>query len=168
MIRPLAPPHSFQVQAASGWLELGNVSEAWNELQALPKSLRSHPHALDLYWQVYAAWNKWDRAHEVADRLVRDFPDESCGWVHRSYALRRLRGGGVRPALDALHPAADRFPDEPVIPYNLACYCAQLGELTEARKWLKRAMKAGDERVIHRMALADPDLQPLKTAGYLK
>ena len=33
MIRPLAPPHSFQIQAASGWLELGNVAEAWNELQ---------------------------------------------------------------------------------------------------------------------------------------
>jgi hypothetical protein len=44
---------------------------------------------------------------------------------------------------------------------NLACYECQLGDLSQARKWLETAFKAGDRKELKRMAMADPDLKPL-------
>ena len=58
-------------------------------------------------------------------------------------------------------PAARRFADNSIIPYNLACYCSQLKQPTEARAWLDRAVALGDATEPWRMANQDPDLQPL-------
>jgi len=60
-----------------------------------------------------------------------------------------------------LLPAAETFPGEPTIPYNLSCYACQLQRLAEARTWLRRAFQLGDKDKLKAMALADPDLQPL-------
>ena len=45
-------------------------------------------------------------------------------------------------------------------PYNLACYCVQLGRLDECQVWFKMAM-AIDEQTVKRAAIDDPDLKPL-------
>ncbi len=45
--------------------------------------------------------------------------------------------------------------------YNLACYECQLGNLKEAREWLKQAFNLGDAKQMKLAALDDPDLQPL-------
>jgi len=37
--------------------------------------------------------------------------------------------GGAKAAWDALLPAADKFPNNPNIPYNLACYACQMNKL---------------------------------------
>jgi hypothetical protein len=60
-----------------------------------------------------------------------------------------------------LLPAAKKFPDESVIPYNLSCYACQLNQLDIARHWLERAVIAGKKEYIKKMALADDDLKPL-------
>ena len=60
-----------------------------------------------------------------------------------------------------LLPAVELFPKLWLVPYNLACYCAQLGRLQEARQWLKKAFKLGDAKEVKLMALDDPDLEPL-------
>jgi hypothetical protein len=36
-----------------------------------------------------------------------------------------------------------------------------MGQLADARKWLRRALDTGDRSGIKLMALSDPDLQPL-------
>jgi hypothetical protein len=53
-----------------------------------------------------------------------------------------------------------KFPSEYLIPYNLACYCAQLGELEESMQWFKKAMVI-DTKAVQKIAVDDPDLQPL-------
>jgi hypothetical protein len=68
----------------------------------------------------------------------------------------------VPAAWDALLPAFEKFPGEPIIPYNLACYACQMGKLDDARLWLDRAMKIADKREIKLMALNDEDLKPLR------
>ena len=72
-----------------------------------------------------------------------------------------MTGGGIQAAWDALLPAADRFPSQLMIAFNLACYACQLGRLEEAREWLRKAMELGDEKEIKTRALDDPDLEPL-------
>jgi hypothetical protein len=56
--------------------------------------------------------------------------------------------------------ASKKFRRNWTIPYNLACYCAQLGELDESQQWFKAAM-AIDESGTKRVAIDDPDLKPL-------
>jgi hypothetical protein len=48
-----------------------------------------------------------------------------------------------------------------VIPYNLACYACQLGDLDDARRWLERAVALRSRADLRRLALNDHDLQPL-------
>ena len=97
-----------------------------------------------------------------AETLVRVAPGRSAGWVHRAYAMRRVRHGGLQLAWAALLPAYQMFPKEEIIPYNLACYAAQSGRLDAAWDWLHKAMEAaGDMKVIKERALHDCDLQPL-------
>jgi predicted Zn-dependent protease len=158
----------LHLKAAEGWVELGSPAEALIELESVGELERGQPPVLEMFWRVYCAWNKWQPAYEVAERLVERFPDEPAGWIDRAYALRRMKGGGLPAAFDALLPALKRFPFEPVIPYNLACYCAQMARIVEAQDWLEQAMVVGDRKRLRRMALADPDLAPLKEMGLLK
>jgi tetratricopeptide (TPR) repeat protein len=95
---------------------------------------------------------------DIASALIKLAPERDCGWLHRSFALHEL--GRTQEACDNLVQVVDRFTDLWVIPYNLACYCAQLGRLDESQTWFKRAM-AIDEQTVKREAIDDPDLLPL-------
>ena len=66
----------------------------------------------------------------------------------------------TQEALGQLLPVGGRFPTVWTMPYNPACYCAQLGPLEECRAWLQKAM-ALDERTVTRAVVEDPDLKPL-------
>lgn len=158
----LEPPDTFHLSAAIGWLELGNPSEAGEELARINAPLLDHPDVLEVRWSVCAAGESWDAALQVADRLIDLAPERSSGWVHRAYALRRSPGGGLQMAWDALRPAFEKFPKELIIPYNLACYAAQFDRLDEAWEWLHKAMEiAGDIKIVKEMALRDADLKEL-------
>ena len=82
----------------------------------------------------------------------------SVGWVQRSFALHKLKRS--QEAFDRLLPAAAQFPKEWVIPYNLACYCAQLGQPDESKVWFEKSM-AIDGKAPAKAAVDDPDLKPL-------
>ena len=114
-------------------------------------------------WTICAHEQQWRDALEIACSELEIAPDESSGWLHRAYALRRVNDGGLPQAWDALLPAAKKFPEEPIIAYNLSCYACQMQQLDIARHWLNRAVAAGQKEAIKKMALADADLQPLWT-----
>jgi hypothetical protein len=60
-----------------------------------------------------------------------------------------------------LLPVVDKFPKEYIIRYNLACYACQLGNMKEARDWLKKAIDLAGTNQVKLMALDDPDLEQL-------
>jgi Flp pilus assembly protein TadD len=157
----LLPPDIHYLRAASGWFDLGNISEAEAEMANLSDGARGHPDALEMRWLLDARKDDWTGALETAERIVQLAPERSSGWLHRAYALRRAPGGSVARAREALLEASDKFPSESVIPYNLACYACQLGNLDEARKWLRKARSSGGKEAIRQMAVEDKDLEPL-------
>lgn len=157
----IKPPESHYVNAAQGWLELGLPDEATAELDQLSEGWQVHPDVLEVRWAIVATQKRWDAALELATELVQIAPGRPTGWLHRAYALRRVPEGGLRQAWNALLPAADRFPKEALIPYNLSCYACQMQRLSDARAWLRRAIAAGNGEHVKRMALQDQDLQPL-------
>lgn len=161
-MKELEPPDSHHVSAVLGWLGLGLVEEARDEITKISLTNISHPAALDARWQVAAYEKNWDEALEIADLEVRVSPNNPGTWLHRAYALRRVRAGGLVAAWGVLSVAAKKFPEESVIAYNLACYACQMHDLDRAREWFFRAMRIGGKEEIKKMALEDEDLKPLR------
>lgn len=157
--RPIGWPDLHYLRAAQGWLELGDHREADEELKKITLQHRFHPEVLVVRWEIYAREGQWDLAHTIAHGLVALAPDNPVGWIHRAYALHQLRR--TEEAWHALLPAARKFPQNPTIAYNLACYAAQLGRLEEAKLWLERALQLGDPAKVKALAAEDPDLKPL-------
>ena len=159
----LDPSDVHKLNAAFGWLELGNEAEAKKEYDSLSVKARSRPEALEFEWQYYSRAENWTRCFSVGELLVAGFPERESGWIYRSFALHELKQ--TQAAFDQLAPALVRFNKNSTIPYNLACYCCQLGALDEARAWLVKAFKideANGQKGAHgQLALEDPDLQPL-------
>ena len=161
-MKPLQPPDSHHLQAAIGWLELGNYTEANEELEKITPGLRSHPDVLSVRWQIYAKDGKWGTAAEIAHALNRIRPLEPQFWIWRAYATRRMPGGGIPQAKEVLDKAQPLFSKEPLIAYNLAFHECQIGNQKEACAWLKKALDLGDPKSLKSMALEDPDLEPLR------
>jgi tetratricopeptide (TPR) repeat protein len=161
----LPPPDSFHLDAAMGWLLLDNLEEALHELSRIQSQHRNHPDVLEFNWILRARQFDWSACLETGQALVEVAPERAAGWIHRAYALRRIEGGSLQLAWESLLPAAERFPDETIIPYNLACYACQLNDLPSARTWLNRALeiaaRSGDKSHWIETALHDPDLEPL-------
>jgi len=157
--KPVGLPDSLYLTAAEGWLELGMPLEAQAELVNLTPSLRIHPLVLELQWNIHAQTGQWELASGVSAALATLLPEDSFGWIHRAYSLHELKR--TREAWDVLLPMADKFPDQYIIRYNLACYACQLDNLKESLVWLKRAMALAGKKDVRIMALEDPDLKPL-------
>ncbi|HHY84271.1 MAG TPA: tetratricopeptide repeat protein [Verrucomicrobia bacterium] len=157
-MEPLDHSERLNLDAAEGWLGLGNEQEARAELAKIPADKQEHPEVLDVWWRVHARSRDWSACERIGSRLIAVLPDSAHGWIQRSYALHEMRR--TQEAFDLLRPAWEKFQDIWTIAYNLACYCAQLERLEEARIWLGRAMRV-DENAVRRAAADDPDLKPL-------
>ncbi len=160
-MQPLEPPDSHHLDAAIGWLGLGCADDARAELDEISTIHQLHPDTLEVRWTLCAHGKHWSDALTIAELEIKTAPEDAGGWLHRAYALRRVSNGGLSQAWDALLPAAENFPKEPVIAYNLACYACQMQQLAVARTWLHRAIATGKKDAIKKMALADDDLKSL-------
>jgi Flp pilus assembly protein TadD len=153
-------PDRHLAMAAEGWLDLRNPDEAARELERISPAGRRHPTVLEVRWRVCAGRRQWPEALEVARELTRVAPEQPEGWIHQSYSLHELRR--TDEAWTALLQVADRFPDESIIPYNLACYACQRGDLDVARQWLREAVRLRSKEEIQALASGDPDLAPIR------
>ena len=160
-MQKLEPPDTHYLRAAEGWHELGLHAEAAAELDGISPAHQRHPDVLELRCALDIQRARWDAALDAARKLVSIAPSRVSGWLHQSFAMRRVDKGGVAKAMEALMPAAEKFPKDPTVSYNLSCYACQLRKYDEARFWLRRAFQIGNKEHVKRIALADPDLKPL-------
>jgi Tfp pilus assembly protein PilF len=77
--------------------------------------------------------------------------------ISLAYATRRANS--IQAAKEILLNAEPRFPKEPAIKYNLACYFCQTGHIQKAKNYLKKAFEI--DLNWRRAALEDEDLKPL-------
>lgn len=148
-----------QLEAAEGWLGLGNWLEAGKELEQMSPAMQARPDVLGIRWQIHAAAKRWEPAMEIARAIATATPESPLGWIHWAYALHELKR--TREAYEVASAVAAKFPKETTLHYNLACYACQLGKLEEAKVWLKQAMAIAGQEEIRTTALSDPDLKPL-------
>lgn len=157
--QPIEPPDVHYINAAQGWLELGLPHDAKAELQKVSPRYFSHPEVLHLAWHIHAKLQEWDTCIDTARELLRAAPNWPGSWINLGNSLFFKKN--FQAAYDHLLPALALFPENPSMPYNLACYTCQMGKITEARRWLAKAITLGDPQQIRQLALSDVDLQPL-------
>src|SRR5512141_2386433 len=128
----LEPPDTHYLSGAIGWMGLGNIVEAEQELNRVSAVHQCHPDVLEVRWLILAEGKRWEAALGIARALLKLAPNRSSGWLHQAYALRRANKNGLQLAWEALLPAYSRFPREATIPYNLSCYACQMKKLSDA------------------------------------
>jgi predicted Zn-dependent protease len=164
MMDSLARHDLLRLNAAEGWLGLGDPIAAEEELAHITPAKRSHPDVLTVRCEICASARRWPECLEAAEALLKIAPHNLFGWVRRSFALHELKR--TKEALEKLLPAADHFPEEIVVRYNVACYECVLGNRSQAKRRLSEAFKlAHKQRSFaewRSQALADPDLVPLR------
>lgn len=159
MPKALPHPDCFYLNAAVGWLELGNPSEALMELAQISASSVFNPQVLETKWQILARLERWEHSLPVARTFCVVAPGLPQGWLHQAVSLYRLNR--TQEAWTLLLPMAEKFPKSWVIPYDLSCYACQLDLLDDARGWLRKAFSMGDSKEVKGLALADTDLERL-------
>ena len=151
----------MHLEAAAGWIQLGDYDAANDELENIRAEWRAHPDVLNLRWLIYSHHEQWDACLDIATAIVKMTPDRVLSWVNKAYSMRWANDGSIEKAKPVLIEAAELFPDDGMIQYNLACYCAQLGQLDAAKEYLGKSYELGDAQQIKLMALDDEDLKPL-------
>jgi hypothetical protein len=154
---PLEEPDRQYCQAAAGYVELGMLLEANEELDKIDPFNRAAPEVLALRIEIYRGLEEWELMQEISKRLAHFLPDDIQWTISLAYATRRA--DSIQAAKEVLLNAEPKFPKEPAIKYNLACYFSQTGDIQAAKNYLKKAFEIDSN---WRMAaLEDEDLKLL-------
>lgn len=156
----MIPPEKH-LSYALGYLQLGLLDEARDELAALPPDFLATPPALSVRLEIAMAAETWDEVLALAPELVGHDSAQERPWVAWAYALRERKR--IAEAQEALLAGARLIKNpSPLVAYNLACYACLLGELPEARRLL--ATVFARDKSWRDVARDDPDLAPLFAA----
>jgi len=158
-MEPLPISEQFHVEAAKGWVLLGDRSEANKELDQIGRRWRQHPEVMELRWYLHAEEQDWDKALPIAQKINKKHPDRLFGWLAHAHSLFKSTGD-ADAAWELLYPAADTF-EGPQIAYGLACYGSLAGRFKEARAWLARAIESSDAEQFDEFYTAHPELEAL-------
>jgi len=155
---PLEPPDQQYWQAAVGYVGTRNVCRSRFGVRARQNgSILSIPEVLAVRVAIYRGLKKWELMQQIAKRLKEFEPDNVQWTISLEYATRRAYSIGT--AMEILLNAQAKFPKEAAIPYNLACYYCQRGEIENAKRYLKQAFEIDPNW--RKAALEDEDLKLL-------
>ena len=145
------------LQAAVGYLELGMLGEANDEIENLAPELKTSSPVLGVRLEIYRAAEKWSLMEVVARELWKRHQDEPIYWNDLAWAILRTRS--VNDAKNLLLNAVERFPTDATTHYNLGCFACQLSDFAEAKTRVGKAIEL--DAKFKMLALDDPDLEPL-------
>ncbi len=153
----MIPPETH-LSYALGYLQLGLVAEAREELAALPPEVLCATPALAVRLEIAMADETWDEVIQIAPELVGHDASLERPWIAWAYALREREK--ISEAQETLLAGARLIKDpSPLVPYNLACYACLLGDTAEATRLL--AVAIARDKTWRDIARDDPDLAPL-------
>lgn len=145
------------LQPAWGYLQLGMLQEANDEIENLPPAVKTVKEVLILRAYVYQEAGAWELLREVGCFLTRTWPEDYLHWIWLAYGTRGCRT--LEEAEQLLLEALRLHDSEPMVHFKLASYAALLGRLDEARQHLARAIALKPDCRV--MALDEAGLEPL-------
>ena len=134
------------LEAARGWLELGDPRTAADELRNISGLRRAEPDVQKVRLQIAVDSDEWPAAFALAQGLIHAQQRDAQIFLWRSQAARHLSEDGLPQALALLLEVANEFPEDPAIPFHLGCYNAALAQESTARCWLALAFDAAQRQ----------------------
>jgi len=94
-------PTTRHLQYANGYIDLGMVDEASDELEAIDWDDRMIPEVLAVRVDLYHAAKNWELMRDIASHLAESMPDQSDNWMHWAFALREIscRDRGIQHSM---------------------------------------------------------------------
>jgi hypothetical protein len=156
-MHPISKVTARRTGHAIGYLALGLLVDASDELEAIEGPDRLSPEVMRVRCDLYMMAKDWELLLAVARELTRSRPSDEKGWIHAGIALRKLdRVAEARAVLLDAEPMHTRCA---VLHYNLGCYHCLLGEMDAARERVRRACRVNAD--FKKAALDDPDLKAI-------
>ena len=146
-----------RVEAAGGYIMLGMWKDAKAELDDLPVVWRTRGEVLRMRIDIYMGEQQWKSARVLSESLARREPDNPKWWILWACSLRHEKSAADAQAV--LMEASKLHPEEPLIPYNIACYLCLEGNVRAATVYLHQAFTM--EPRLSKTAYRDPDLAEL-------
>lgn len=148
----------WRLSHAQGFLALGMVAEAAEELAAVPPAQCDRLDVIVLRAAILQEQQKWPELLDCGADWVRRQPIEPAAWITWAYAARRAQSLDAAEAIllraERLHPRAA------VVQFNLGCYACLRGDLRLARRRVERASTLDPS--FKELAKTDPDLAALR------
>lgn len=123
---------------ARGYLELGMVRQAEQELARLPTAMQDLPAVMSLRSHVLVARQRWGRVVAHARRAVRLFPESPEYYIHAATAFDMLGRRDEGRQVWASAPATVRT--NGLAHLHVARFEARLGNVDAAREHLESAL----------------------------
>lgn len=123
---------------ANGYRELGMFKDSLEELSRLPEELAARVKTLQMKLAIYFDAKDWQAAECTAKEITLREPDNPGHFANLAFATRR--SNSLAEANSILLAAIERFPDEAIIHFNLACYACIEGDLETAKDRLAKSI----------------------------
>jgi predicted Zn-dependent protease len=147
-----------KIRAAEGYVELGMYDDALAELDELDPAQQDILEALRMRVEIVLRKRDWKTALRFSLIACQLYPNESPGFIHAAFCLHEL--GRTEEAKQTLLDGPAKLLDEPVYYYNLGCYDAVLGNLNQAKAYLRASFRL--DKSFRNMAKNDPDLERIR------
>jgi predicted Zn-dependent protease len=146
------------VRIAEGYSELGMFEDALEELSQLDAVQQDRVEVLRMRVDILLRKQEWQDALNLSLRFCDVNPNQPYGYVHAAFCLHEL--GRTSEAKQTLLDGPAALLDEPVYYYNLACYDTVLGNLEQAKVYLRASFRL--DKSFRELAKTDPDLEQIR------
>jgi hypothetical protein len=146
------------LRRAEVWFNLGNYTEAFNELENLPPEHRDSVEVMGLRCEVYRKLGEWRELESVAEGCLGTSIENIRFACHHAWAL--LKQGRGNEAKEAL----ERMPYSccPELLFTKACVHCSLSELESARRLIADAITFSiDSDAIKLRVLSEVELEAI-------
>ncbi len=147
--------------AAEGFLDLGMVDEAWEQLDVIEPLERAHPSVVAMRIRILERMECFETGVEIARGAARLHPEDLdirlLGAVH----IRQVTGDAE--ALRFLEDDAGTFHGDGGYWFAIACLHCQLGDLKRTGECTRMATCL--DKTFQIQVLDHPDLAPLRIRG---
>ncbi len=145
------------LEAAEGYLQLEMAEDALVELRNMPAKEHDAERYKELLLATQMMLQQWNPAAMTAQELCKIDGKEKSYFIHAAFCLHET--GDTLTALRQLLSGPKSLLADPLYHYNLACYHAVLGNLSDAKKCLDKSFKLDPE--LEKTAPEDDDLKSL-------
>ncbi len=166
--------HAGILRQAAGYIELGELllgpdavvaphsarllERALALLAKLPEPLKARGEPRILRAEALRALGRFAEALEPFRGAAFEEPQRVEAWMGLGWCLKRL--DRLPDAIGALQAGVSACPRQPILSYNLACYCSLAGQVSAAIEHLAKAI-AKDDR-FRALTIIERDFDPIR------